>query len=361
MNVNTLLLRIAALSLLVALIGAVAFQGVRGRIGQGYYEIVGVGKDAKKVYVPSHELDARRNAIASNVSLTDAEKTTALKKLNQGVHHSIPRTFGIWLAALFTLAIMSFLYSDNPFYRIAEHAYVGVSAAYGMVLTFWEVVIPLLLVKLDPWHVKLWFNPSLNLDVIVEKLSIRSWLEGIVHYEDALDAGLAAPWYRLIDYWYIVPTILGIMLVWRLMPKGGWISRWPIAFIIGATAGMKLIAYLSADFVKQVDNAIKPLIVPVYAETTNAAGQIVTQFDWGGTFYASMNSIILLVGMVCVLIYFFFSLEHKGVVGRLSKLGIWVLMITFGAGFGYTVMGRIALLGARFEFLVKDWLNIVPQ
>jgi len=34
-------------------------------------------------------------------------------------------------------------------------------------------------------------------------------------------------------------------------------------------------------------------------------------------------------------------------------------MITFGAGFGYTVMGRIALLVGRIEYLLYDWLGIL--
>jgi hypothetical protein len=36
-------------------------------------------------------------------------------------------------------------------------------------------------------------------------------------------------------------------------------------------------------------------------------------------------------------------------------------MITFGASFGYTVMGRIALLAARLEFLFGDWLHFIPS
>ena len=43
--------------------------------------------------------------------------------------------------------------------------------------------------------------------------------------------------------------VLGVMLLWRLAPKGGWISRWPLAFFIGATAGFRLIGYMEADFV----------------------------------------------------------------------------------------------------------------
>ncbi len=41
--------------------------------------------------------------------------------------------FGIWLAAFLTLCIFSFLFKDNPFYKLAEHLFVGVSAGYQMV------------------------------------------------------------------------------------------------------------------------------------------------------------------------------------------------------------------------------------
>jgi hypothetical protein len=47
------------------------------------------------------------------------------------------------------------------------------------------------------------------------------------------------------------------------------------------------------------------------------------------------------------------------VVGKTAKLGVWYLMITFGAAFGYTVMGRIALLAIRLEFLMDDWLWLI--
>jgi hypothetical protein len=46
-------------------------------------------------------------------------------------------------------------------------------------------------------------------------------------------------------------------------------------------------------------------------------------------------------------------------VGGAARVGVWYLMITFGAAFGFTVMGRIALLAARFEFLFDDWLWLI--
>jgi hypothetical protein len=41
---------------------------------------------------------------------------------------------------------------------------------------------------------------------------------------------------------------------------------------------------------------------------------------------------------------------------RISRVGIWFLMISFGAAFGFTVMGRVALLIGRINFLIYDWI-----
>jgi hypothetical protein len=134
------------------------------------------------------------------------------------------------------------------------------------------------------------------------------------------------------------------MLLWRLMPMGAWISRWPLAFIIGTTAGLRLIAFLHGDFLAQIRNTILPLAVMNQG-----------LFDpW-----QSLKNLVIVVGVLCCLTYFFFSVEHKGLVGKAARVGIWFLMITFGASFGYTVMGRIALLAIRLEFLLDNWLWLI--
>ena len=225
---------------------------------------------------------------------------------------SLSRTIGIWVAAFFTLFILSFLFRDNPFYKIAESVVVGVSAAYWMVVGFWTTIVPNLLGKLSPEWIKSWAMPGLDTNA---------------------------------EYIYLVPLIMGIMLIWRLAPKGGWISRWPLAFIIGTTAGMRLIGFLHADFLGQIRNTIMSLAV--YSPET------------GLNFWDSIKNIIIVIGVLTTIVYFFFSIEHEGLVGQTAKVGIWFLMITFGAAFGYTVMGRIALLAIRMEFLMNDWLWLI--
>jgi len=231
----------------------------------------------------------------------------------EGVRVSWSRTVGNWLAALFTLCILSFLYGDNPLYKLAEAVFVGVSAAYWMVVGFWTGIVQNLFSKLAP-------------DLIRSSL-----LPGLPESQQQ----------ELI---YLVPLLLSVLMLMRLSPVGGWVSRWALAFFIGATAGIRLLGYLQSDFIRQIQSTILPLVV------------VGTQ---GFDFAASVQNLTIVVGVLSCLTYFFFSIEHRGVVGGVSRLGIWFLMITFGAGFGYTVMGRIALMAQRLEFLADDWLWII--
>jgi hypothetical protein len=213
--------------------------------------------------------------------------------------------------AFLTLFILSFLYQDNPYYKFAEHLFVGVSAAYWMVMGFWGTMVPNLIAKL--W-------PSL----------VRGVVPALAEKEPS--------------YWFLIPLVLGILLLMRLSPKGGWISRWALAFIVGTTAGLNLIRYLRSDFIQQVNNTMLPLL-----DKTPA----------GITFWGSFSNIFIFVGVLCGLIYFFFSKEHKGFFGGAARWGILVLMLTFGAGFGYTVMARISLLAGRMTYLFGDWLGLI--
>lgn len=36
-------------------------------------------------------------------------------------------TMGIWIGAFLTLSFLSILFKENPFYRLAEHLYVGLA------------------------------------------------------------------------------------------------------------------------------------------------------------------------------------------------------------------------------------------
>ena len=102
--------------------------------------------------------------------------------------------------------------------------------------------------------------------------------------------------------------------------------------------------FIHADFLSQIRNSIIPLAV----------------FENGSfMFWDSFLNLILIIGVLTALVYFFFSIEHKGLVGKTARVGIWFLMISFGASFGYTVMARLSLLIGRTQFLLDDWLHVM--
>lgn len=208
---------------------------------------------------------------------------------------------GIWAGALLTLCIFSFLYRDNPFYKFAEHLFVGVSAAYWMTTYYWSQIYP-----------NLWGNLFPGRFGLPEKEA---------------------------DWSYLFPLALGLFMLCRLWPKIGWISRWSLAFVVGMAAGLRLYSFLQSNFMAQIQDTIQPFYIP---------GDPVT----------AANNVIVAVGVFSGLVYFFFSREHKGAFGRVSRVGVYFLMISFGAAFGYTVMGRISLLIGRIQFLFFNWLHL---
>jgi hypothetical protein len=239
---------------------------------------------------------------------------------------------GAWIAVFLTLSILSYLYKDNVFYKLAEHIFVGVSAAHWATIAFWNQVQPNLFGRLWPQvevaslegFNKFWYSIYHVLHVLFEKVFPEQTVNG------ALYRGIGDQPQNLT---YIFAFILGLFMLFRLIPKIGWLSRWSLAYVIGMAAGLRLYGYMSSDVIGQIHATMLPL--------------------WTGNLGDSINNIILIVGVLTGLFYFFFSVEHKGALKVVSRIGIYFLMIYFGASFGFAVMGRISLLIGRFNDLIE--------
>ncbi|MCD4829854.1 MAG: hypothetical protein K8R90_10540 [Candidatus Cloacimonetes bacterium] len=195
-------------------------------------------------------------------------------------------TFGKIVAAFLTLCIFSFLYKENPFYRFAEHLFVGVSMGYAIPLVYDNVFIPYVYVPIVLEH----------------------------------------------NFIIIIPALVGIMYLTRFSRNLGWMSRYPMVFFMAAT-GMYVALSMNASVLVQMRSAMLPI--------------------------ENFNIFLIFIGTVSVLMYFFFSKAHTGFYGKFTKIGIWYMMIGFGASFGYTVMARISLLIGRIQFLMGDVLGIM--
>ena len=202
-----------------------------------------------------------------------------------------------WIAAFLTLCVFSFLYRDNPFYRFAEHLFVGVAAGYLLAVQYQNVILP------NVWT--------------------------------PLATGPHTPGSIVLA---LIPAILGVLMLGRVWERMTGPARWAIAFYVGIYSGIAVPGYLQGQIFAQLSDAAKPF----------APG-------WG-----AVNSALVLLGLLTVLAYFFFSAPHRGIHGAGARVGIWFLMIAFGASFGYTVMARVSLLISRVQFLLRDWLHLIP-
>jgi hypothetical protein len=201
---------------------------------------------------------------------------------------------GTWIAALLTFVMFSFLYRDNPIFKVGEHLFLGVALGYSLCNYYYDNIYPQGLA------------PLLGNDPNIPR-----------------------------NLWVIIPLVLGLFVLLRMIPQLAWLSRYSFAIYIGGWAGLTVPAEMSSRLLPQITATMRP-ITP----------------DWAG-----LSQLLLLIGVLCTVVYFFFSLEHKGAVGQISRIGIVFIMVAMGASFGNTVMGRVSLLIGRFQFLLYDWIQ----
>jgi hypothetical protein len=202
----------------------------------------------------------------------------------------------IWIAAILTLCVFSFLYKDNPFFCFAEHLVLGLSTGYSICILWKNVFVPELITPL----------------------------------REHGTGSQAHLW---------IAVVLCFFWACRYLEKAKDLFRLALAFWTAICLGMTIPMFMEAQVLAQI------------------SGTMNVSFD--GAWHEILGNLVLVVGTVSAIAYFFFSRPHKGIIGATAKLGTWILMIGFGATFSYVVLSRIYLLIGRMLFLMRDWLGIV--
>ncbi|QOR33758.1 hypothetical protein IMX26_09610 [Clostridium sp. 'deep sea'] len=196
-------------------------------------------------------------------------------------------TLGTWIAAIGTLGLMSFAIKENPLYRFVEHIYVGVGAAHSIVLG-WE---------------------SLQTTAITPLIVDHKFFK-------------------------LIPIIVGLLLFARFFKGAMWLSRYPLAVLVGIGTGLTIKGTIGANIIDQVKATLVPL--------------------------NNINNIIIVLGVLTVLMFFYFTRKNTNkLFNASSKIGRYVMMVAFGALFGNAVMGRMSLMIGRVQFLLGEWLHIL--
>jgi len=273
----------------------------------------------------------------------------------------IPDTFidltGIWIAALLTFCVFSFLIKDNFMFKLTEAIFVGVSVGYSIVITYQNGIKP----KIEKPLIK--YVHNLNVDksnitntvisevnyfvdsnkptnelqlaaieqipfnengffVLMNQTLGRSSLDladqkqvssavqnalnnSTLNMKNIFALQNSAQKYvntykttslskNLWVAYIIFSLILGLLFLSRFSPKHAWVSRYPMAYLLGIGVGMAT----PLNFQTQILGQIQASLIPIVYSASNS-------IDWAKTF----GNISLILGILSVLYYFFFSLK----------------------------------------------------
>jgi hypothetical protein len=200
---------------------------------------------------------------------------------------------GLWTGWVLMLTIYSYpLYKENPVYRFSEHLYIAVMLAVNLVVNFSNVM----------------------------RICVTPMMQG--------------------DFLMIIPLILGIMIYTMLIPEYRWVSRYPIAILVGAGFGLGIRGSIGPN--------IQDAIVSTITRPTD-----------GGAM-AWINFLYIAVGLVCSVLYFLLTYEHSGALQAPTRIGRLFIMVALGAYFGNTVLFRFTMLTGRAQFFLQV-LKLIPM
>ena len=216
---------------------------------------------------------------------------------------------GLALGFLLTILVFSYLLGDNPFFRLAVHIFIGVSAAYVALVTINNVLIPRL------------FLPLVN----------------------------GPRGERLLSLLLFIPSVSLFFKVTPLRKFG----NWSVAIMVGIGAAAA------------VGGAITGTLFPQILGTINSVDPS-TFAVYGNNWIQIINGVIVILGTLSTLIYFHYGTQD--IPGRtdkrlpfietISQAGKVFLAITFGALYAGVFLTALAALVERLSF-IWDFLTSI--
>ena len=199
----------------------------------------------------------------------------------------------IWLAALFTIWIYSIAFRDNVFFKFAEHTFVGAAAGHSLVM--------------------------------------------------GVDNILRIGWGNFIggNYIYIIVFVLGVLLFTRYHSNYYWVSRFPLAVLVGIGVGLMMRTTVTSEFIAQIQST---------------AGMKLLGVDT----WTAFSNLVFIIITLSVVYYFIFTFPkvHGGKLGIISTIAKYGMMAAFGYSFANTVLSRFNMIFGRFDFIMNTWLPL---
>ena len=204
---------------------------------------------------------------------------------------------GLIIGFVLTLFIFSYIWGDNPLYRLAVHILVGVSAGYAAVVLVQQLFAPL--------YAQFQTNPR--------------------------DAATLV---------WIIPGVLGFLLVFKRLPRVAWMGTWSLALLMGVGAAVSLLGAFNGTLLPQIisrgsNGPALHLIVAVLTVATLATFQFTGRLNRRGEW------------------------ERPFWQWGLAGVGQAVLMITFGALFATVLNTSLILLIERLHYFLTQFTQVL--
>jgi hypothetical protein len=217
----------------------------------------------------------------------------------------------LWMGISFvlTICVFSYLFGDNPLFRLVTGLLIGVSAGYLAVVIIYQVILSKLVVPL---------------------------MQG--------------------SFTALVPLFLSGLLLTKFSPKLSRLGNLPMAYLVGVGAAIAIGGSLLGTLFTQVKGAINTF-APAVAASPDQKWMLI------------LESGFIFIGTIASLVYFNFGAKNKKgaapqrspVVRFFAGIGQFFIAITLGAVFAGVMTSTITALIERSDFLVtvvKTFLGI---
>lgn len=214
--------------------------------------------------------------------------------------------FWLLLSFILTIMIFSFIFGDNPLFRIATYFFIGVSSAYVLVLLVYQVVIPKLLLPL--------FSGGLN--------------------------------QRLLQF---IPLLLSTLLIFKLFRKTNQIGNISLAILVGGGSAIILTSAFTGTILPMMNMVTDPF----------SFSSLSIQNFFSGIF--------LVLGVTSSLLYFqMSSLKENSSFQIPSKIktitqyiGVIFIGISLGSVFAGVIISSAIALIERINFVINFLYSLI--
>ncbi len=208
------------------------------------------------------------------------------------------------LSFLFTVMIFSYIVADNPAFRLATHAFIGVAAGYVVVLVFRQVVV----------------------DKMVVPLVIGSPLE----------RGLA-----------LIALMLSLLLfVGKLFPQMDWLGRPIVAFLVGVGTASAVAGAVLGTLFPQMLASINMFGLNM------ADGALSTAQTLGSAFFVLLGTIVTLASFQFTTRKRAASAKPNSIGNLLAQAGQAFIALTLGAIFAGVLAAALTAFVDRVQSIV---------